>query len=263
MKSLVLAAAAERVMQRLKYLITAWLLVLTAGAAHAATFFDGTFNNSDWTEQQLILTGSEPSDPTATFSAGQVLSGGNPGAYLSTTQNYNGPNQSIAVSHLNGTEIWNPGASGGISSISYSFDLNFFNYPGTGSVPSNAVGYAPILYQSGNFYIGTEVVTVSPTWVSFSLSDLTATSFILLNGSSNPNFTISGAPITFGFGSLNGTCCDAPTTTISGLDNWSVTVDTATTPLPSTWFMLLSGFVGLSFFAYCGSKKVSAAVRVT
>ena len=28
-----------------------------------------------------------------------------------------------------------------------------------------------------------------------------------------------------------------------------------TTPIPSTWLMLLSGLVGLGFFAYRGSKK--------
>jgi hypothetical protein len=32
------------------------------------------------------------------------------------------------------------------------------------------------------------------------------------------------------------------------------------TPLPSSWLMLLSGFVGLGFFAYRGSKKGSAAL---
>ena len=32
------------------------------------------------------------------------------------------------------------------------------------------------------------------------------------------------------------------------------------TPLPSTWLMLLSGFVGLGFFAYRGTKKNSAAL---
>jgi hypothetical protein len=32
------------------------------------------------------------------------------------------------------------------------------------------------------------------------------------------------------------------------------------TPLPSTWLMLLSGFVGLGFFAYRGTKKNSAAI---
>jgi hypothetical protein len=32
------------------------------------------------------------------------------------------------------------------------------------------------------------------------------------------------------------------------------------TPLPSTWTMLLAGFVGLGFFAYRGTKKNSAAL---
>jgi hypothetical protein len=33
-----------------------------------------------------------------------------------------------------------------------------------------------------------------------------------------------------------------------------------TTPLPSTWLMLLSGFVGLGFFAYRGTKRNAAAI---
>jgi hypothetical protein len=37
-------------------------------------------------------------------------------------------------------------------------------------------------------------------------------------------------------------------------------VEFSTTPLPSTWLMLLSGFVGLGFFAYRGSKKNGAAL---
>jgi hypothetical protein len=35
---------------------------------------------------------------------------------------------------------------------------------------------------------------------------------------------------------------------------------TSATPLPSTWLMLLSGFVGLGFFAYRGTKKSSFAL---
>jgi hypothetical protein len=41
------------------------------------------------------------------------------------------------------------------------------------------------------------------------------------------------------------------------LDDVSLTASTAT-PLPSTWLMLLSGFVGLGFFAYRGTKKRTA-----
>ena len=35
----------------------------------------------------------------------------------------------------------------------------------------------------------------------------------------------------------------------------NVTCELHSTPLPSTWLMLLSGFVGLGFFAYRGTKK--------
>ena len=38
------------------------------------------------------------------------------------------------------------------------------------------------------------------------------------------------------------------------------TVTSTATPLPSTWLMLLSGFLGLGFFAYRGSKKNDAGL---
>jgi hypothetical protein len=40
----------------------------------------------------------------------------------------------------------------------------------------------------------------------------------------------------------------------------TVELSTAATPLPSTWLMLLSGFAGLGFFAYRGTKKNFAAL---
>jgi hypothetical protein len=45
------------------------------------------------------------------------------------------------------------------------------------------------------------------------------------------------------------------------LDNVSVTELTAT-PLPSTWTMLIAGFLGLGYFAYRGTKKASASAAV-
>jgi hypothetical protein len=49
---------------------------------------------------------------------------------------------------------------------------------------------------------------------------------------------------------------------IGGPDNaeqWVASAVNATTPLPSTWLMLFSGFVGLGFLAYRGSKKNATA----
>jgi len=38
-------------------------------------------------------------------------------------------------------------------------------------------------------------------------------------------------------------------------DSTGLTLSISSTPLPSTWLMMLSGFVGLGFFAYRGTKK--------
>jgi len=44
-------------------------------------------------------------------------------------------------------------------------------------------------------------------------------------------------------------------------ENWyGFTVGVAATPLPSTWTMLIAGFIALGFFAYRGTKKGSAAI---
>jgi hypothetical protein len=54
---------------------------------------------------------------------------------------------------------------------------------------------------------------------------------------------------------LDGTLVLA-TGAVSGTESGSLT----TTPLPSTWLMLLSGFLGLGFFAYRGINKSVVAV---
>jgi hypothetical protein len=58
---------------------------------------------------------------------------------------------------------------------------------------------------------------------------------------------VSNAPITIALIS-NGTQ--------GNFDNVSLTA----TPLPSTWTMLIAGFIGLGFFAYRGSKKSSSVL---
>ena len=47
-------------------------------------------------------------------------------------------------------------------------------------------------------------------------------------------------------------------TDISGA--WVTTEGSTATPLPSTWLMLLSGFVGLGFLAFRGTKKGAVAI---
>lgn len=64
-----------------------------------------------------------------------------------------------------------------------------------------------------------------------------------------PVFTPGVYAITFDYNTDDG--ITGETLTISG------------TPLPSTWTMLIAGFVGLGYFAYRGSKRNVAAIAAT
>jgi len=59
--------------------------------------------------------------------------------------------------------------------------------------------------------------------------------------------------------SLDGSSC-ADTCSSSDLGALVTEFNAAATPLPSTWTMLIAGFLGLGFFAYRGSKKSAATM---
>jgi len=61
-----------------------------------------------------------------------------------------------------------------------------------------------------------------------------------------------------GQGTETGTGTTTSSTTASAAASYTGTL--TTTPLPATWLMLLSGFVGLGFFVYRGTKKRSTAM---
>jgi hypothetical protein len=108
--------------------------------------------------------------------------------------------------------------------------------------------------------------------ISFGLSDLFTSPTPL-----TPSVTFtyeSGLPqVTTGIGSLAAnsdgafglTCCGPVSVTYPAAFGAATTDDggvwvTSVTPLPSTWTMLIAGFVALGFFAYRGSKNKTAAV---
>jgi hypothetical protein len=94
--------------------------------------------------------------------------------------------------------------------------------------------------------------------------------FVIVAG--GPSIEYSGGPITSC--PVNGVCGAEGNGTIEFLgtfssiswtnpqfENWyGFTVGVASTPLPSTWTMLIAGFIALGFFAYRGTKKGSAAM---
>jgi hypothetical protein len=75
-------------------------------------------------------------------------------------------------------------------------------------------------------------------------------------GYTGPTDTLYGYFLVSGFlGGPYCSVCQAQSTPFT-------VAEVAQTPLPSTWTMLIAGFVGLGFFAYRGSKNRSAAIAV-
>jgi hypothetical protein len=184
---------------------------------------------------------------------------------------YTGTNKA-GMGALDNALTWDPATQGPIISISASADKEVLI--SGGSYPS-ASPFRLLLEQGGNFYLAQSNTTYSPngTFVSESLSGLTASSFtqiclVSCNAGDYANTSnlggdspvalnlVNGGDITFGVLLLS-----APTegqTVTAYQENLDVTLNT--TPLPSTWTMLIAGFVGLGFFAYRGSKKNTATI---
>jgi hypothetical protein len=74
-------------------------------------------------------------------------------------------------------------------------------------------------------------------------------------------FEINGVPYASGnCGTAGSIGCDGNDQTPGIVLSTDITFNVSATPLPSTWTMLIAGFVGLGFFAYRGTKKRSAAL---
>lgn len=70
----------------LGFLALGALAMFATPALATVSFIDGTFNDADWTAAKFIDTTAGAS---ATFSAGQVATGGNPGSYRNTDMHLN------------------------------------------------------------------------------------------------------------------------------------------------------------------------------
>jgi streptogramin lyase len=184
-----------------------------AGAVH---FFDGDFNPSNW-ETQLFAV--DPS--TASGSATQVFSGGNPGAYRQVSFR---SGQGLSVGVFNGRldATYNPQQQGAIDTLDYGEDVIQLGSP--------AFSGGIALRQDGKVYVSNLTNSKSRAWTPQLVRDLTAVDFIravsskpdfgLFNPDEHPDFSAGGAPIEFGFFRWDNSANDWS----MGIDNWSVTV---------------------------------------
>src|ERR1700740_1096256 len=104
----------------LKIRIALTLLVgfIPVALSAQGSFSDGTFNDTDWNAVAIWNS----TEPAATFSAQQMTSGGNPGAYRDVKHTLPSAGN-LFVAHSRNGAIYNPGTQGAISSISFSHDL--------------------------------------------------------------------------------------------------------------------------------------------
>lgn len=198
-------------------------------SAATVTFTDGTFVDGDWAASKIVDT---TAGATASFVAGQVTVGGNPGAYRQVQHTYDAG--IIAVGHVKSAAVYDPSVTGAIQFIDYGFDLIHLNPP-----PSQAVAYGLVLLQAGAYYRTGLDNIFTDTWTSFGHTGLTSANFVLVAGSgpTNPDFSATGAPIAFGYASYNNNTGGAPDLVrLSGIDNWQVAVTTVPLP-PAAWLL--------------------------
>ena len=182
------------------------------------------------------------------------------------TDNFNADPGALNATNFNG--LWTV-SQGTVDLIPVDSQFNF--YPGNGEYvdlngSSNAYGglstvqtFGPgtytLTFNLGGSFGGQGMIdpTSKETLVNlggFQIADITL--------APNAGFTSQSFTFTTGTGGvLNFTSVPGGNANVGNiLDNVSLT----TTPLPSTWLMLLSGFLGIGYFAYRGTKTSRAVL---
>lgn len=230
-------------MQRMVAAIAITTLIL-GGAERAKAglvFFDGTFNDADWTvpvSHDFV-------------GAGQVASGGNPGSYRLTRISFN--EQFDFAANLNGNFLYAPSAQGAITGLTFASDLMTPNLFG-GS-------YFALARQAGVFYYDpSEPENASGNLWLHNSRTLGLGDFTRLDGApGSPDFTSTGAAIEFGYLVIVAGAGFFESDT--GIDNYSLTVSATAVPEPSSILSLVLGLAGLTL-SY-GMRRRSKPARVS
>jgi hypothetical protein len=209
------------------------LSVVSTTYSQMVVFSDGDFNPSNWTFGTTLSMGSGGS-------VNRAASGGDPGSYLRLTLSMSAGEGEAGIWGLNSAAVYNPATQGAIESVTLSEDILEIGSPHSGG---------SVLMQNGLLYYRFTYIATGTSWTSFSGGPGTASDYILYpspdNGvtSLNPDFSILGAPITFGFyRNIGGTALSDFSTT-AGLDNWKTTVSVV--PEPSTLVLVVAAAIAI------------------
>lgn len=222
--------------------VPAAIIAAATQAASAAVYFDGIFNDPDWT-----LTSFNNATGVGSSGAGfQMPVGGNPIEYRIIRHNLivtNPGNGQYTGVHIKPTATYDPGSQGAITYIDYSEDSkNFLNQAGNGQ------GSGLAILQGGRYYVQRNPILVMPyagfsNWAANISNGLLASDLYEIDiagnflPSSNPDFSASGGVMQLGF--WRGNSGNGSYNTECGIDNWHVNI------VPAPGAVALMGMGGL------------------
>lgn len=201
-------------------------VVLTCGSIAGAgfTYVDGTFDPANWISSIAGQQGN-----SGTFTTPQKTSGGNPGEHVQVNHALanapNGEQSGFSLLHERIGFVHDPGVDGPIGKVDMSIDLRRDDQ-------NQRVRFA--LTQGGLVYVTNDSITTGdfPTgWNTWAIPALTETAFVRMEpdqnliGTEHPDFSASGASITFGYSTANNTGIGFPGyTTAVDYDNFALEI---------------------------------------
>jgi hypothetical protein len=255
-----------------------------AASAGTVVLSDGTFSNvttpqPHWGPNSV----TPPATTTESLTVCSNCAGSDLGLVLEAVFTFSGTNNSPSAGQvgIDGGLQYNP-SSGAITSLNVSAD----KYTSIAGGPLPTANTFRILLEQGGRYYQDSVTSAgsftNSAWVTLGASGVHASDFTQICVSNCGAGFFGGSElaahinnnavplpvaldfldgnngsILFGVEFLTGLLSNGETSTVA-YDN--LEFDLTTTPLPSTWTMLIAGFVGLGFVAYRGKKKGSAAI---
>ncbi|MCY2958995.1 MAG: hypothetical protein NTY35_02430 [Planctomycetota bacterium] len=192
-------------------------VVALAGAAFASdtqVIIDGTFGAGLVSQKIVDTTPGASASFTST-----TVGGGLPGAQRETSHTF--ADGAILVAHID--PVYTHETTLPLCKLDFSADLRHV----TGPTVGGAVSYRLCLLQSGSYYSGPSIDVFDSFWATYVQTGLVASDFALVSGTgpSRPDFNCFDY-IQFGFITAN-SATGGPVTKVSGIDNWTVTLNFA------------------------------------
>ncbi len=200
-------------------------LVITAtfnslgGSGTSTTLSDSTFEESNWSMETY-----ETSGDNGNFA--YQMPGGDPHRVMYSEVFGISSGAISTVLHLYTAETYTPSIEGPISSIDYSEINALLDLPPSGVLaPTDSVEGSVGCMQDGTLYVATtffDITRASDTTAT--LTGLVASDFESASGT-NPDFSTSGGPITFGYARRTSTAQNFVIFAMQHkMDDWSVTI---------------------------------------